>query len=205
MLTFPDEVKDGEIDGFAERADGATLAIEHTVVEPFIGDIADQTELVPLFPLIENDVSLLVPNTWIRVFIPVGTLHLQQPRISEKIMSAVHDWMRANRLSLPKGISEHPCKVTAIPGKPDLDITLTLRVVDLPGEGKLNVRRQQVSNTFGAVIERMLTKKLPKLVKTSASKRVLLLERQQHEPAAREHSPRDRKAAKYVSGAIRCA
>jgi hypothetical protein len=175
-LTFPDEVKDGGIDGFVERADGATLAIEHTVVEPFVGDIADQTEMIPMFPLIENDKSLLVPNIWIRLFVPVGTLHLQKPRAREAIVSAVHDWLRINRLSLPKGNSWHPCRVTA-PGKPDIRITLTLKVVDLAGEGKLNVHRQQVGDTFTSVIEKMLTKKLPKLVETTASRRILLLER----------------------------
>jgi hypothetical protein len=39
------------------------------------------------------------------------------------------------------------------------------------------VRRQQVADTLGDVIERMLTKKLPKLVNTPATRRVLLLER----------------------------
>ena len=175
-LTFPDEVKDGGVDGFVERVDGATLAIEHTIVEPFVGDIADQTEMVPMFPLIENDKSLFVPDIWIRLFVPVGTLHLQKPRAREAIVNAVRDWLRINRLTLPKGNSWHPCRVTA-PGKPDVDITLTLKVVDLPGEGKLNVRRQQVGGSFTGVIEKMLTKKLPKLVETIASKRVLLLER----------------------------
>ena len=177
-LTFPDKTNDGEIDGFAERADGSTLAIEHSVVEPFVGDIADQTEMVPLFPSIEKDTSLLVPDIWIRVFIPVGTFHLQRPHVRETIVKAVHDWLRRNRLSLPKGSSEHLCNIAGIRGNSDLDITLTVSVVDLPGEGKLNVHRQQVGNTLGDVIERLLTRKLPKLVKTAASKRVLLLERQ---------------------------
>src|SRR5262249_13726310 len=119
-----------------------------------------------------------VPDIWIRLFIPVGTLHLKKPRIRGRIAKAVHDWLRTNRLSLPKGNSEHSCTVTGIPDKPGIDITLHLKVVDLPGEGKLNVRRQQVGDTLGDVIEKMLAKKLPKLVKATASKRVLLLERQ---------------------------
>jgi hypothetical protein len=176
-LTFPDEVKDGGIDGFAERTDGATLAIEHTVVEPFVGDIEDQTEMLPMFPSIEKDVTLLVPGAWIRLFVPVGTLHLQKPGVRQMIVKAVHDWLRANRLALPKGDSEHPCIVAGVPGKPDTEITLSLKIVDLPGDGKLHVRRQQVGDSFGEVIEKMLAKKLPKLVKTPATKRVLLLER----------------------------
>lgn len=74
------------------------------------------------------------------------------------IVKAVHEWLRANRLALPKGDSEHPCIVAGIPGKPDFEITLTLKTVDLPGDGKLHVRRQQVADSLGAVIERVLTK-----------------------------------------------
>lgn len=176
-LAFPDEVRDGGIDGFAERADGATLAIEHTVVEPFVWDIADQTEILPLFPSIENDKSLLVSGVGIQVFVPVGTFHHQKPRVRAAIARAVRDWIATNGLSLSKGNSKHPCRVSGIPGRPDVDITLTLKVVDVPGDGKLNVRRQQVSDTFGDVIEKMLAKKLPKLVTSMARKRILLLER----------------------------
>lgn len=61
VLTFPDELQDGGIDGLATRSDGRILAIEHTVVEPFVGDIADQSEMVPMFAVIEHDETLLVP------------------------------------------------------------------------------------------------------------------------------------------------
>jgi len=64
---FPDEIIDGGVDGFAKRIDGVTLAIEHTVVEPFEGDIRDQSELVPMFPSIESDTSLIVPGRGINV------------------------------------------------------------------------------------------------------------------------------------------
>jgi hypothetical protein len=176
-LTFPDQIKDGEVDGFAERPDGATLAIEHTVVEPFVGDIADQSEMLSLFPLIEQDKSLLVPGAWIRLFVPVGAFHLQKPPVREAIVRAVRDWLRINRLLIPMGDSEHACRVKESPGKPDFDITLTLKVVAVPGGGEIHVRRQQVGDTFGDVIERMLAKKLSKLVKSAANKRILLLER----------------------------
>jgi hypothetical protein len=34
ILTFPEELQDGGVDGLATRSDGQILAIEHTVVEP---------------------------------------------------------------------------------------------------------------------------------------------------------------------------
>lgn len=173
-LTFPDKLDDGGIDGLAKRADGAALALEHTVIEPFLGDIADQVEMLPIFPLIENDKSLLVPGVWIQVFVPVGTLHLPTPRAREAVVGAVHSWLRTNRTSLPKGESQGVCRVQ---GKPDFEITLNLSLTDIPGDGALHVRRQQMRDTLGEVIEKMLTKKLPKLVEAASSKRALLLER----------------------------
>jgi hypothetical protein len=177
LLTFPDELQDGGIDGLATRSDGKILAIEHTVVEPFLGDIADQSEMLPTFAVIEADPALAVPGLWIQVFVPVGTLHLQRPATRQGIATAVHEWLRNNRLGLTPGKSERSCLVSGAGGKPDFEITLTLKVVVLAGEGKIHIRRQQVADNLGAVIERMLTKKLPKLVNTPATKRVLLLER----------------------------
>ncbi len=132
---------------------GFVFGVPPPVVEPFVGDIADQSEMLPLFPLIENDRSFPVSGVWIQVFVPVGVFHLQKPRVREAMVRTVHDWLRVNRLSIPTGNSKHICNV----------ITLTLKVADIPGEGKLNVRRRQVGDTFGDVIERVLTKKLPKL------------------------------------------
>ena len=173
-LTFPDEEQDGGIDGFATRADGSTRAIEHAVVEPFVGDIADQSEFIPEFLSMEKNKSLLVPDIWIRLFVPFGTLHLQKRPVRDAILKGVADWLRANRLSLPKGDSEFVCPIPSVPADPNFEILLTLKVVDLPGEGSLHVLRQQVGNTFGGVIEKMLAKKLPKLVGTEATKRILL-------------------------------
>jgi hypothetical protein len=71
--------------------------------------------------------------------------------------------------------------------------TLTLEIVDLPG--KLHVRRQQIGDNFGDVIEKMLSKKLLKLVKSAAGKRVLLPETTAYEPPTEENARRDREAA----------
>ncbi len=73
--------------------------------------------------------------------------------------------------------------ITGIPGKPPFNIWLNLRVDPLQTgrsaeAGCLHVRRQQVEDNLDAVIEKALRKKLPKLVNTTADKRILLLERQ---------------------------
>lgn len=71
------------VDGLAVRADGGRLAMEHTVIERFARDIADQSEMLPLLAGIEDDPSLAVPGLWIQVFVPVGTLHLQKTEVRQ--------------------------------------------------------------------------------------------------------------------------
>jgi hypothetical protein len=136
MLTFPDEEQDGGVDGLAVRADGARLAMEHTIVEAFAGDISDQSAMLPLLATIEADRSLAVWGLWIQVFVPVGTLHMQKPAVRQSVAKAVHGWLRSNRLTLPKGDSQHACLVAGTAGKADFEITLTLKIVGLDAGNK---------------------------------------------------------------------
>jgi hypothetical protein len=174
-----DEKIDGTVEALASRkSDGKTLAIEHTIIEPFVKEKEDFAFFEAAFLKIEKDTTLPVPGRWIRVFIPTGTLHGQPKRpMRDAIVEAIHSWIKANRLSLSEGFSEHPVKIVT-PGKASLNITLYIRVIPLPGSGKLHVRRQQTESNLDEVVKKALTKKLPKLVGTDADKRILLLERQ---------------------------
>ncbi|MBI3894297.1 MAG: hypothetical protein HY313_00050 [Acidobacteria bacterium] len=56
---------DGAVEALATRkSDGKTLAIEHTIIEPFVGDKKDVAFFDGVFRGIEEDVSLLVPGKW---------------------------------------------------------------------------------------------------------------------------------------------
>jgi hypothetical protein len=161
------------------RSDGKKLAIEHTLVEPFVSDKEDYAFFAASFLKIEQDQTLVVPDRWIQVFIPVRTLHGHHKAASRNaIVKAVHDWIKANRLSLPDGQTDHQCEVRGAPGRATFHITLTIKATPLAGHGALHVRRQQVGDDFGDVIAKTLRKKLPKLVAQNADKRILLLERQ---------------------------
>jgi hypothetical protein len=160
------------------KSDGKTLAIEHTLVEPFEGDKEDFAAFKNVFLQIEQDTSLRVPGRCIQVFVPVGTLWRRKSATRDIIANAVHTWIRNNRLHLSEGRSIHICRVRSIPGSPDFEIKLNIRVTPLRGAGKLLVRRQQVEDSLDDVVERVLKRKTPKLSKTTADKRILLLERE---------------------------
>lgn len=166
------------------KSDGKRLAIEHTIIEPFLGEKSDLAFFEDAFLEIERDTSLPVAGRWIQVFVPVGTLQNQPKKVArDAIVDSVQRWIKANRLALRDGTSEHRCAIAGIPGKPSFEITLNLKVVPLERgpavePGVVHVRRQQVEDNLNAVIEKALRKKLAKLVNTAADKRILLLERQ---------------------------
>ena len=174
-----DETTDGAIEALATRkSDGKTLAIEHTIIEPFKYEKADFALFKNDFLALENDTALLVPGYWIQVFVPVGILRGQRkPATRLAIVEAVRGWLKANRLSLPNGVSKHPFS-SSTPAKGNLETVLNVRVVPLSGPGKIHIRRQQIESNLGQVIEKALKRKLPKLVQTLADRHILLLERQ---------------------------
>ncbi len=185
-MTKPDAIdrQKPAVDMLATRkTDGKTLAVEHTIIEPFIGEKEDYASFGPAFLAIEQDQYLVVKGRWLEVFVPVGTLRKQPPAVRDAIVQAVKDWIRANRLSLPEGRGKYPCQVAGVSGNAPFEILLNVRVTPLKRgtadePGALHARRQQMDVNLGDVIEKALGKKLPKLVNTKADKRILLLERQ---------------------------
>ena len=109
---------------------------------------------------------------------PVGVLDGQRPAVRNAIVNAVYSWIAANRLHLRKGRHQYQCPVQ---GQPDITLTVEFTPYgsSVPAEGSLLVRRQQIVNDLDKVMEKALTNKLPKLVKTDANKRILFLERDQ--------------------------
>ena len=173
-----DEQFDGAVEALVTRADGRTMAIEHTLIEPFVGDKGDYAAFEQEFLRIESDKSLGVPDTAIMVYVPVGILDGQKPATRNVIVASIHSWIENNRRQLREGIYPYQCDV---PGMPP--VTLTVRRHKYghprPHPGSLLVRRQQVTNDLDKVIEKALRRKLPKLAETKADRHVLFLERDQ--------------------------
>ena len=177
-----DQLIDGTVEALATRkSDRKTLAIEHTLIEPFVGDKRDFAAFKQVFLGIENDATLLVPDHGIVVYVPVGTLDGQRPAARKVIVEAVHAWIAANRLRLRQGRHEYACPVPGNTGKLDSVVTLTVEFTPFrqKSPGMLSVRRQQIINDLDKVIAKALTNKLPKLIAAPAKKRLLFLERDQ--------------------------
>ena len=179
-VEWPDKRRDAAVKAVATRkSDGKKLAIEHTIIEPFFKEKEDFAQFSAALLKIEEDKSLAVPGRWIQVFVPVGTLRNQhKPTARNAIVATIHEWLRTNRLSLPLGDSEHRCAITGTAASCSFEITLNIRAYASSGRYGIHIRRRQVENNLGYVIEKALRKKLPKLMQTTADARILLFERQ---------------------------
>lgn len=173
-----DEYIDGAPEALITRPDGQTMAIEHTLIEPFVGEKSDCAMFEKPFLKIENDKSLAVPNTGIIVYVPAGVLDRRSKADRNLIVESIHSWIEYNRLCLREGTHRYSCD---IPGMPSVTLTVKQRKfgLPLPNGGSLLVRRQQVKNDLHEVVEKALRRKLPKLINTNADRHVLFLERDQ--------------------------
>ncbi len=173
-----DEKLDGAIEALITRADGQTMAIEHTLIEPFVGDKRDYAMFEQAFLRIEDDKSLAVPDTGTTIYVPVGILDGQKPTKRNIIVKSIHSWIADNRLHLREGTHECQCDV---PGMPPVTLTVKRHKFGLlrPNPGSLSVRRQQVTSDLDKVVDKALRTKLKKLIDTKADRHLLFLERDQ--------------------------
>src|SRR5262245_56952584 len=75
-LDWIDRRQDGSVEVIAKRVDDEKkLAIEHTIIEPFVGEKSDFAQFIAAFKAMHDDKSLEFPDRIIRVFVPVGMLH----------------------------------------------------------------------------------------------------------------------------------
>lgn len=173
-----DEAMDGAIDALITRADGQTIAVEHTLIEPFVGDKSDFAMFEKSLLRIEDDKSLAVPDTATTIYVPVGILDRQKPPKPNIIVESIRSWIADNRLLLREGTHNYQCDIA---GTPPVTLTVKRNKLGLPrsNPGILSVRRQQVTNDLDKVIYKALQTKLKKLVDTKADRHLLFLERDQ--------------------------
>jgi len=174
---YPERVRDGAVEVIARQVTtGRTLAIEHTLIEPFVGEKTDLHRQFQRFwtGLRVND-SLYEQGVALYVEAPVNVL----PHGSnwQGIVADTCAWLRVNK----QGFTVHP-EVHDCPSKHHPDGKIPLRVRRQPlertKEGFVIVQRYGELRV-GDSVRRALEKKLPKLIRTAVDCRILMLERDQ--------------------------
>ena len=172
LVERPDRVERAKpaIDCIAVNELGDDLAIEHTLVEPFEGQKADDQPFLAVFERFHHSPELVVPNVLIDISVPVGAIPkgLDWQRIGQRIF----EWFREVRTKIPLGGSDH--KIHGL----DLKLTIHIETMEIPDSpGVLVVGRVlPKNNSFSDVLRKALAAKLPKLVATAAKAHILLVE-----------------------------
>ena len=166
----PDQIERQEpaIDAIAYDRAGKSLAIEHTLVQPFWGEKDDTEVFRTVFASLESDLSLRLADYDIELRPRVGAIpkDVNWKEIGERVKG----WFRDERDSFPTGSSNQK-----VPGLPFELIILVQK--ERQNERRVFVGRSDMPDTLERVIKKALSEKLPKLVHTPADRRVLVLEK----------------------------
>jgi hypothetical protein len=126
LVERPDRVERGKpaIDCIAVNERGDDLAMEHTLVEPFEGQKADDQPFLAVFERLHHSPELTVPNLLIDILVPVGAI--PKGLDWEQVGQTVLEWFREVRLEVPLGESE-----LRIPGL-KFELTVRIEAMEIP-------------------------------------------------------------------------
>lgn len=174
-----EESIDGAVEVIARTSDGATLAIEHTLVQPFVNEKLDSTAFMEAFGRIDRNPALVLPERHLEVILPVHAIPngYRWADVGADLLA----WLTANHTVAPsEGASNHKVAVCCGSKKGPLELDITLQTMHIPGNpGNCSIARKDMPKDLGTVVEKALRTKVTKLAHTPADKRILLLEKEQ--------------------------
>lgn len=178
-LDWVEEKQDGAVEVIATRADGTRLALEHTLIQPFVGEKFDSEVFMRAFGRIEKNPALTLAERQLDVIIPVNAI--PKGYNWDNVGQDLLDWLLANHTAVPQeGQASYVVPVAAKAKFGPLALPVTLRTMRLPGmAGSCLVARDKMPGDLEAIVEKALRTKISKLAATAADKRLLLLERDQ--------------------------
>jgi hypothetical protein len=179
QLDWVEEKQDGAVEVIANRTDGIRLALEHTLIQPFVGEKFDSEAFMRAFGRIEKNPALTLPERHMDIIIPVHAI--PKGYKWDEVGKDLLNWLLANNTGAPQeGESPHVVQLAAAAKTGPLELPITLRTMHLPGmAGSCLVARNKMPGDLEMIVEKALRTKIPKLVATAANKRILLLERDQ--------------------------
>ena len=169
-----DDSSKKNVDALCRDAAGRTLAIEHTLIEPYARHKADTDRFLKTLAVLENDARLVQPGYLINVSqaigaIPTGIPWHEVPGVIALQLAPV----------LP-GLAEGVRTLTILGSQWSLDLRVSKIATAVASEGYFLTSRMFPDDFEDLGKELMLvalSKKIPKLAAAKADKRILLLEK----------------------------
>ncbi|HKU75836.1 MAG TPA: hypothetical protein VJR02_18150 [Pyrinomonadaceae bacterium] len=147
-----------------------SLAIEHTLLQPFEGEKDDTQRFLTVIGDLEKDDSLKVPRYMITLHLNVGAIPkgIKWPDVNKTL----DQWIRDNNTKFPDGDSKAEVDNNGL----KIEIGISKMPLEHHEKGMLLFARYLPPPSLAEVIRTSFKKKLPKLVATKVDKRILLFE-----------------------------
>lgn len=107
-----EEKQDGTVEVIATRADGRRLALEHTLIQPFVGEKFDSEVFMRAFGRIEKNPALTLTERQLDVIIPVNAI--PKGYDWDEVGQDLLNWLLANHAGAPReGTASYTVPVAA--------------------------------------------------------------------------------------------
>lgn len=166
-----DDSSKKNIDALCRNAEGGTLALEHTLIEPFAGDKADAHPFLKTLGSLENHPTLIQKGHMITVSQEVGAV----PRGIN--WDEVPKEMLAQLAPVLPGLANGGHLITVKGPGWALDLRLHKSRMSPEDPGTFMTGRLYPGDPGPELIIAALDKKIPKLAAATADKKILLLEK----------------------------
>jgi hypothetical protein len=169
VQNWPDEIDRNRKAIDAVAKDGtATLGIEHTLLQPFLGEKQDSSIFKETFGPLDQRADLILPNYHVDLILLPHAI--AKGFDWSRVGPAVEAWYLSEQHALPLGKSNHQVPISPVV------LFIAVDKAYLPGPGSFLVQRFMPADSLEAVISTALARKIPKLISTLVDSRVLLLE-----------------------------
>lgn len=148
-LDWLEDKVDGAVEVIARRSDGATLAIEHTLVQPFVDEKFDSKKFITAFRRIEGNPALALPERQLDIQIPVHAIPTGYSY--EDVGADLLAWLTANHAAAhAEGETNHKVPVCRGSKKGPLELDISLRAIHLSGKpGSYRIMRKNMPCDLG--------------------------------------------------------
>jgi len=170
----PDEINRATpaIDAVASNELGASIAVEHTLVEPFLAEREDTDRFLRVFSQLEGNYVLMRAGHNVNIVARIGSIQkgVKWQKVGESV---------CEHLSLRIPVLQEGSTCELIPGLGfPFEVTLRIWPHDPRERDHVWVSRFLSETSLEAVVRKSLGKKLPKLISEDAQKRILLFEKE---------------------------
>jgi hypothetical protein len=173
VIEWPDQQDRTQkaIDALCEDDSGNRLAIEHTLIQPFVGEKEDNARFLQTLASLENDPRLIVPGYTIHASQGVGSVPsgFQWSEVSAQLLKELAGVLP----SISEGIS----KVDISVGKSMIQLTIDKYAVQSGQQPSFSTARIWPGEPGPALILKALKAKVPKLAAYANAIKILLLEK----------------------------